>query len=568
MAWFLVFLGGALLLLARDVFADEPTVADATKDSTTSAGDYSRNNVSAEVGLPVQWKFDRDDWEVTEKSRIGKEVRAASGIVWTADVHPRAWPPGFSAVPAVTEEFVFVGSDGPVGELDSGLMPASLDAFRAADGKLYWRYISPRRWSKTTPRHDWDSNPIVSTPHVEGDRLWFVSNRCEVICLDVQGFRDDENDGPYRDEPRRTVEDADVVWKFDMIKELDVSPHELSNCSIAAAGDRLFVCTSNGVDNGERVVPRPMAPSFIAMDKTTGKVLWTDNSPGANILDGQWSSPAVGKPGGREQVIFAGGDGWLYSFDPAGGGEGRSKLLWKFDCNLKAAQWYRATEHKACTRGNLIGNPVIAGDRVYSAIGQEGEIDTGTGGLWCLDPTKSRDVSSELVFAADGTGPIAHRRACAVDPTRGETVRPNPNSAAIWRYTGSDINGDGKIDDAETLHGTVCSPVVKDGLVFLATFDGWLHCVDAKTGRGLWVEDLIWHLIGTPLVADGKVYVGTAQGDVFVFACSAQKKLLAKNEMGSSVESTIVARNGRLYIATSGTLVLVEKPERVTVPVR
>ena len=72
------------------------------------------------------------------------------------------------------------------------------------------------------------------------------------------------------------------------------------------------------------------------MDKNTGRVLWSDNSPGENILHGQWSSPAYGVLGGVPQVIFGGGDGWLYSFDPQGQ-DGKSKLLWKFDCNPKDA---------------------------------------------------------------------------------------------------------------------------------------------------------------------------------------------------------------------------------------
>ncbi len=39
------------------------------------------------------------------------------------------------------------------------------------------------------------------------------------------------------------------------------------------------------------------------MNKNTGKVLWTDRSPGKNILHGQWSSPAVAELGGVAQAI-------------------------------------------------------------------------------------------------------------------------------------------------------------------------------------------------------------------------------------------------------------------------
>ncbi len=88
--------------------------------------------------------------------------------------------------------------------------------------------------------------------------------------------------------------EADVIWDFDMMKELGVSQHNMASCSLTGAGDLLFVCTSNGVDDEHNYIPAPQAPSFFVMDKNTKDVLWTDDSPGLNILHGQWSSPAYG----------------------------------------------------------------------------------------------------------------------------------------------------------------------------------------------------------------------------------------------------------------------------------
>jgi hypothetical protein len=99
-----------------------------------------------------------------------------------------------------------------------------------------------------------------------------------------------------------------------MMNELGVSQHNMCSCSVTAAGDILFVCTSNGVDESHINLPAPGAPSFLALDKNTGKILWKNGAPGNNILHGQWSSPAYAVIDGVPQVIFAGGDGWLYSF--------------------------------------------------------------------------------------------------------------------------------------------------------------------------------------------------------------------------------------------------------------
>jgi hypothetical protein len=59
--------------------------------------------------------------------------------------------------------------------------------------------------------HDWPFQGLVSSPLVEGDRMWFVSNRHEVVCLDARGFFDGENDGPWLTEPVTDLREADVV---------------------------------------------------------------------------------------------------------------------------------------------------------------------------------------------------------------------------------------------------------------------------------------------------------------------------------------------------------------------
>ena len=74
-----------------------------------------------------------------------------------------------------------------------------------------------------------------------------------------------------------------------MRKELGVVPRFLASCSPLVAGDLVFVVTGNGVGGEKAKVVAPKAPSFLAVNKTTGKVVWSDNSPGDKIMEGQWS---------------------------------------------------------------------------------------------------------------------------------------------------------------------------------------------------------------------------------------------------------------------------------------
>jgi outer membrane protein assembly factor BamB len=407
--------------------------------------------------------------------------------------------------------------------------------------------------------HDWPLQGICSAPLVEGDRLWFVTSRGEVRCLDTEGFHDGENDGPYTAEEFEADQEADVVWVYDMMAEMGVSQHNMASCSVTDAGDVLLVCTSNGVDVEHNYIPAADAPSFFAMDKNDKQILWTDASPGLNILHGQWSSPAYAVLGGVPQVIFGGGDGWVYSFDPHGDGNGNAKLLWKFDANPKTSLYSLGSR---ATRNHIIATPVIHDGLVYVGVGEDPEHGEGVGHLWCIDPTKRGDVSPELAFnSADPSTPIAPKRLQSVVEEEGDFARPNPNSAVVWHFSEFDRNGDGKVDFEETMHRTVGTVAIKDDILYIADFSGLFHCLDAKTGKIHWTYDMLAAAWGSPLIVDGKVYIGDEDGDIAIFRHSADPNVAMRDDggemvpyygeinMGNSVYSTPIVAGNVLFIA-------------------
>ena len=522
-------------------------------------GTSIRNNTPQAQHLPTEWDIGQFDDEGNWVPGSGKN------ILWVAKLGSQTY-----GNPVIANGQVYVGTNNGAGYLKR--YPATVDlgcllAFRVSDGKFLWQHSSEKLPSGRV--HDWPLQGICCAPLVEGDRLWFVTSRGEVRCLDTQGFYDGENDGPYTQEPNQNKDEADVVWVFDMMKELGISQHNMCSCSVTAAGDLLFVNTSNGVDESHINIPAPKAPSFICLEKKTGKLVWADNSPGLNILHGQWSSPAYAVIDGVPQVMFAGGDGWLYSFLATRDNiDGRPILLWKFDCNPKQSKWILGGRG---TRNNLIGTPVVYKNRVYIAVGQDPEHGEGEGHLWCIDPTKRGDVSPQLVFnSASPDKPIPHKRIQACEPDKGDFVRDNPNSAAIWHYATFDQNGDGQIDFEETMHRSCGTVAIKDDLLFIADFSGLFHCLDANTGKVHWTYDMLAAAWGSPLIADGKVYIGDEDGDVAVFRLSADPDVampdgqpLAEINMGNSVYSTPVVAGGVLYISNKTHLfAIAEKPSQ------
>ena len=171
---------------------------------------------------------------------------------------------------------------------------------------------------------------------------------------------------------------------------------------------------------------------------TKTPVSWFGKTPllPKNILHGQWSNPAYGVINGKPQVIFPGGDGWVYSLEPETG-----KLIWKFDCNPKDSVWELGGRG---TRNNIISTPVIWEDKVYISVGQDPEHGEGVGHLWVIDATGEGDITE--------TGAVWHR-------------------------------GD------EDFHRTMSTVAIDDDLLYIADLSGFVYCLDANTGEHHWTYD-------------------------------------------------------------------------------
>jgi len=343
--------------------------------------------------------------------------------------------------------------------------------------------------------------------------------------------------------------EADEIWTFDMMTDLGVSQHNMCACSVVAWGDILFVNTSNGLDESHINLPAPGAPSFMAMDKNTGEVFWTDKSPGNNILHGQWSSPTIGMIQGEPQVIFGGGDGWVYAFKADRGQDGKPTLLWKFDANPKTAEWILGGRG---TRNNIIATPVIYDGLVYVAVGQDPEHGEGPGHLWCIDPTKRGNVSPQLAMklTAGKRVEIPHRRLQAVIEADGELAVDNPNSAVIWHYEGANWNGRPGLQFEEEMHRSCGTVAIKDDFLYIADFSGLFHCLNAKTGKPYFTYDMLAAAWGSPLIVNDHVYIGDEDGDVAIFELGGEnKEPIEEIYMDNSVYSTPIVANNVLYIA-------------------
>jgi len=447
--------------------------------------------------------------------------------------------------PVIAGGRVFVGTNNGAGyrpqhQGDRGCVLA----FDEETGEFLWQLT--REKLRQGRVNDWPNQGICSAPCVQRDRLWVVTNRAELMCVDTEGFYDGENNGPFQDETDKQQQDADIVWSLDMIEDLGVFPHNLATSSPLVYRDLVYIVTSNGVEEAHRQVVSPRSACFLAVNKRTGEIVWEDNTAFDRILHGQWSSPTIGLVNGKAQVYFAGGDGWLYAFDALSGAP-----LWKFDLNPKDAKWILDGRG---TRNNIIATPVFVDNSVVLGVGQDPDHGNGVGHLYRIDATKSGDVSPTRVVDDQGKT-VELDRGRPFDPLRGEREIKNPNSAQIWHYGGVDQDGSFTGEKGEFIFRRTMSTVaVHDGLVYVADLAGFLHCVDLQFGTRHWEFDMLAEVWGSPMLIDGRILIGDQYGDLRIFAAGKQAKLLKTVEFKSSILSTPSIANGVMFIATRSRL--------------
>ncbi len=480
---------------------------------------WSRNMVSDERGLP-----DRFD------------PKTGTNVKWSVPLGTECY-----ATPVVAGGKVLIGTNNsqprdPRHRGDRGV----LLCLNQSDGSLAWQLVVPKLEGDIYL--DWPQAGICSPATVEGDRVYTVTNRDEVVCLDLAGMSNG-NDGPFRDEGRHMAPqdqpamevgptDADILWLLDLRTAAGVRPHDSAHSSILLDGPYLYVNTSNGLTSKHDGVDRPEAPSLVAVDKATGRLVAREREGiSRRIFHSTWSSPALGEVGGRRMVFFGGGDGVCYGFEaekgtgPIGAKPGTDRrlvagrsgqldlspfppplrCLWRFDCDPTAPKEniHSYIRNRRVSPSNIMSMPVFSGGRLYVTVG--GDIWWGKDASWlqCID--------------ANGTG----------DVTRG---------GLVWSYR---------------LGRHCCStPSVHAGLVYAADCDGKVHCVDAETGHPYWIHDAGGEIWASTLVADGRVYVGTRRGDFWVLAAGKEKQVLSSIRLRDAAISTPVAANGTLYVGT------------------
>ena len=239
---------------------------------------------------------------------------------------------------------------------------------------------------------------------------------------------------------------------------------------------------------------------LLALDPATGKQLWKQARPTQARFESfeAYSTPIPYVHNGRKELIIAGGD-VLTGHDPATGRE-----LWRW------GTWNPGHRQPAW---RLVPSPVAGGGVVLACAPKRAPV---------------------YAAKAGATGTLS-------------------DAGLVWRS-----------EDRSPVTSDVPTPLFYKGKFYvLSDVRRSLSCVNPADGKVLWsVEvpgsEVCW---GSPTGADGRIYLLSLAGEVFVFDTASGKLLdtVAMAEGEGDIRSTIAAAHGCLFIRTNSKLYCIGK---------
>jgi outer membrane protein assembly factor BamB len=267
-----------------------------------------------------------------------------------------------------------------------------------------------------------------------------------------------------------------------------------------------------------------------------GKLLWKQD---LGVLDAGWfydpdyqwehgSSPVIY----RDLVIVQADvqkDSFIAAYYLKNG-----KLAWKTP-REEISSWGSPTVYEGKTRAELITNGSKAIRGYDPATGKE---------LWRLTPnsevtTPTPFVAHDLIFVTSGYAPIQPIYA----------IRPGA-SGDISLKDGKDSSA--SIAWSKQRGGPYMpTPVVYGDLLYTCSNQGVLTAYNAKTGERVYQERLGGKggaFTASPVASDGKIYLSSEDGDVFVVKAGPKYELLATNPVGEVMMATPAVSDGLVIV--------------------
>lgn len=370
----------------------------------------------------------------------------------------------------------------------------------------------PTRWS-STDNVKWKTaipGKGHSSPIVWGDRV-FVTSCVEddgkrlLLCLD-----------------RR---DGKVLWERVVLEAKLERKHSLNS----------FASATPATDGKHVWVTFLSFPTVqVVCYDFDGNKVW-QKSPGKLLsVHGFCSSPVPYK-----DVIFVNGDqdsdGYLVALDKTTGAE-----KWRVARPNKTRSYCTPLLVRSAKQPEVT-QLVMSGSRCVASY----DADTGKQ-LWIIDGPTEQYVASlvfteEILFLTTG---FPEYHLMGIRPDGAGNITKSDQIA--WHI--------GNKENTSRGASYVPSPLAHAGHFFVVSDPGYLSCLDAKTGKRLWMQKLGRRHSASGVLAAGNLYFIDDDGNGFVVKAGPKFELVAKNPLGEECYASPAISRGNLFVRTLGHL--------------
>ena len=445
-----------------------------------------------------------------EGQRLPVEFDKGKNVIWVCEI-----PKGHSS-PCIWGDRIFL-----TGFAARKLETICIDRL---DGEILWRSSV---WPREVERVHQISNQAAPTAVTDGERVIVYFGSFGLLCYDFEGR---------------------MLWARPMVLPQNMYG---TSASPILAGGKLIIMDDPGEDS-----------VVLALDPATGGEIWRMDRPG---FKAGWSTPVYRKVGGVEEVLIYGK--WrVAAFDLKDGterwtfpgltdepcitpvlGEG---LVYLTSYNMKTnpeviglPKWSALiAEYDKNGNGTLNLEESRANKSILSRFDADGEGDHPLWGFFrFLDVDKNGEITEQewqkMIAYIDSFE--FENALLAIQP---EDLEEKKEAKVVWRHT----------------YGVPeCpSPLYYQGRVYMVMDGGIVSCLDARTGQKKYQEllDSGGPYYSSPVVGDGKIYVGSARGVVTVFEPGDELKVLARNNLRERIMATPALVEGVVYVRTERAL--------------
>lgn len=303
---------------------------------------------------------------------------------------------------------------------------------------------------------------------------------------------------------------GNLLWQKTVVKSAFEQKHDHNSYASGTPstdGLRVYVSFLDGQD------------VVVAAYDFSGKQIWLQRPGTFSSPHGYSCSPAIYE----DKVIINGdskGDSFIAALSRVDG-----HIIWKISHDKPAHSFSTPIFRKIEGKMQMIfcGNKVIAsynpdnGSRYWYVNGPSED--------FCSSPVYNKKSGLVLVSSA---WPV--RDLVAIKPDGQGDVT---NSHVVWQSRKGAYY--------------VPSPVCTDDYLFTTMTTGQVHCIEAATGRILWVEDLGTQY-SSPVLANGLVYMPNDEGVITVIKPGPKFEYVARNPIGERMYASPAISNGKIYL--------------------